>query len=265
MKRKPNCYFDIETEKLIVEDYKNGVGGATVLQQKYQAPSVSTIYQILKAYNVPRRNLSEARRITLNYTLNEDAFTDFSDKETCYWLGVMYTDGYISKTKYTNRFGISVQASDKEWLLKFKKYLNYNGDVHQYEVSQGYKPGTQYARLCIGNNKIVENLEKIGVIEHKTKLINSLPKVNCLDDFIRGVVDGDGSLRKSAPDLRICGNYNFLKEIGDYLGYEYKIYPDKSIFDLCYNRENSRILEKRLYENAIVYLDRKYQIAKRSF
>lgn len=105
-------------------------------------------------------------------------FTNYDDAETCYWLGVMYTDGYICKTnKYTNYFGISVQESNEKWLNKFKLYLKYNGDIHHYKVGKtGYKPGSPYVRLHIGNNKIVENLEKLGVVEHKTKIIDSIPK-----------------------------------------------------------------------------------------
>ena len=180
----------------------------------------------------------------------------------------MYTDGFLSKTnKYTNYFGISVKESDKEWLEKFKKYLKYTGEIHHYKVGEtGYKPNSPYVRLQIGNNNIVKNLEKLGVVEHKTKIINSIPKeILYKDDFIRGVVDGDGSLRKDYPNLRICGNYNFLVDIGNYLQYPYKIYNDKSIYDLVYNVEYSRILEKRLYQYAPVYLKRKYEIAKRSF
>ena len=267
MKRNSQCYFDIDTEKLICQDYIDGLGGATFLKNKYGANTVSTIYNILKAYNIPRRNLSEARRIACNYSVNENSFSDLDDRETCYWLGVMYTDGYISKAgPYTNTFGISVQASDAEWLEKLKKYLNYSGELHYYKVGRtGYKPGSPYVRLQVGNNNIVENLEKAGVIEHKTKKISSIPKIKYIDDFIRGVIDGDGSLRKTSPNLRICGNKLFLEEIGKYLGLPYKIYPDKSIYDLCYGVNESRILEKRLYENAPVYLERKYQIAKRSF
>lgn len=90
-------------------------------------------------------------------------------------------------------------------------------------------------RLLIGNNKIVENLKKAGVVEHKTKIIDSLPPVKYMDDFIRGVIDGDGSLRKAYPNIRICGNKKFLSAIGNFLNLPYKIIPDKSIFDLTYN------------------------------
>lgn len=267
IKRCPLCQFDIEIEKQICQDYLNGEGGATYLKNKYKARSVSTIYQILKAYNIERRNLSEARRTALKYSVDETSFTNYSDPETCYWIGVMYTDGFLTKTNlYTNYFGLSVQEKDNEWLDKFKKYLKYTGEIHHYKVSAGYKPGAPYVRLCVGNNQIVKNLEQVGVVEHKTKIINHIPsQLLCMDDFIRGVIDGDGSLRKEYPNLRICGNYDFLIDIANYFGYPYKIYKDKSIYDLVYNAEESRILEKRLYKNACVYLDRKYNIAKRSF
>ena len=112
--------------------------------KKYAAKSVHTIYSILRAYNIPRRNLSEARRVALGYTLNENCFSPCSTPESCYWLGVMYTDGYISTSRlYTDYFGLGVQESDKEWLEKFKKFLHYNGKIHHYKVGDsGYKPGS---------------------------------------------------------------------------------------------------------------------------
>ena len=52
MKRNKQCFFDIEIEKQICEDYKNGEGGARYLAKKYGAKTETTIYSILKAYNV---------------------------------------------------------------------------------------------------------------------------------------------------------------------------------------------------------------------
>ena len=90
----------------------------------------------------------------------------------------MYSDGYITKSKYTNKFGISVNSKDKEWLEKFKLFLNYNGNINEYKVGDtGYKPGASYVRLLIGNNKIVSDLIKWGVIENKSKKINKIPDI----------------------------------------------------------------------------------------
>lgn len=114
----------------------------------------------------------------------------------------MYSDGYISKATYTNKFGISVAEKDREWLEKFRTFLGYNGNIGTYQVNEsGYKPGVKYVRLLIGNNKIVEDLIKLGVIEHKSKLLSSIPNIPYIDDFIRGYIDGDGSLRKDYPQF----------------------------------------------------------------
>lgn len=96
----------------------------------------STIKNILKAYNIKSRTLSEARRNFLNYTINENAFENINSPEQSYWLGVMYSDGYITKKEYTNSFGISVAEKDKEWLVKFKEFLNYNGEIKSYKTSE---------------------------------------------------------------------------------------------------------------------------------
>lgn len=130
----------------------------------------------------------------------------------------MYSDGYISHNPYTNKFGISVSKKDEEWLQKFKDFLQYNGTINTYQVTEtGYKPGTEYVRLLVGNNEIIHDLELLGVVEHKSKLLSQLPEIPFLDDFIRGYIDGDGSLRKDYPCFQISGTQSFLQSIADYL------------------------------------------------
>lgn len=263
-KRFSYCKFTIAQEKEIIDLYKQGYSMAKL--GKLWGCNPSTIKNILNAYGESGRTLSEARRNTLGYTISEDIFEEINTPEKAYWLGVMYSDGFITKTKYTNKFGISVAEKDKVWLEKFKQFLNYNGEIHNYKVNDsGYKPGTPYVRLLIGNNKIVADLEKWGVVEHKSKKLDRLPDIQFKEDFIRGYIDGDGSLRKDFPNIRICGTYDFLTDIANFLKLNYHIYQDKTIYSLAYNTKESAYLEKTLYQDAKYYLDRKYEIAKRSF
>lgn len=92
-----------------------------------------------------------------------------------------------------------------------------------------------------------------------------MPEINFLDDFIRGYIDGDGSLLKRLPSFQISGNKSFLEAIAKYFNLPYHLEPNKSIYSLRYNMRESRYLEKRLYKNANYYLQRKYDIAQRSF
>lgn len=259
-----NCKFSIEDELEIIDKYINENKSMKVLGKEYSCDP-STIMNILKRYNIKSRTLSEARRKNLNFTLNEDIFSDIDSPDKAYWLGVMYADGYIMETKYTNKFGISVKQSDKEWLEKFSTFLNY-GEVHEYrEGKTGYNPGAMYARLLIGSNKIVQDLVKWGVVPHKSKVLTDIPDIPFKLDFIRGYIDGDGSLGTAAPNIQISGTKELLLDIANYLDIPYKLYKDKSIYSLKYNRLCSSYLEKILYKDANYYLDRKYDIAKRSF
>ena len=113
----------------------------------------STIKNILNAYGVSGRSLSDARRNYLKYTRNENIFSKIDSPDKAYWLGVMYSDGYISKAQYTNKFGIAVAEKDEEWLEKFKEFLNYNGEIGHYLTGKtAYVPELPYVRLLIGNN-----------------------------------------------------------------------------------------------------------------
>ena len=263
-KRYSYCKFTIGQEKEIIKLYQDGY--SMVKLGKMYVCDPSTIKNILKAYNIPSRTLSEARRNTLGYSINEEAFKNIDDADSAYWLGVMYSDGFITKSgPYTNYFGLTVSEKDSEWLESFKAFLKYNGEVKHYISNTAFKENTPIAKLVIGNNKIVQNLENWGVIEHKTFKISCLPNIKFLDDFIRGYIDGDGSLLKRLPHITISGTGDFLESIANYFNLPYKIYSDKTIYSLQYNALQSRYLEKRLYKNAKYYLKRKYDIASRSF
>ena len=258
LKRNKNCRFTIEEEKEIIEKYLNGSGG-TILGKEYSC-SPDTIRNILKAHNIKRRSLKEARRTSID--LDEKAFEEITNPEQSYWVGFIYADGYLSKTnKYTNYFGISVAERDIDILHKFKSFLKYNGEIKHYTQTSGFSNNSKYVRLLIGSNKIVSDLEKYGVVQNKSLLIDSMPEIPFLNDFIRGVIDGDGSIRKSNGQLRISGNYNFLKEIGDYLKEPYNLRKDKTIYSLEFSLSSSRKILKKVYSNSTVYLERKYKLA----
>lgn len=266
MKRETSCKFTIEEEKTIIEEYQNGSSFAT-LGKKYTC-SPSTISNILRAYNIKARTPSEARRNYLKYEIDEAFFEEINTPEKAYWLGFMYADGYISKTNsYTNYFGLSLASRDIDALKKFKKALKTNAAIHNYISTTGFsEKETSYSRLLIGNNKIVADLEKWGVVEHKTFKITTLPEILFLDDFIRGYIDGDGSLVKRTKRLIISGGKEFLLNIAEYLNIPYAgLYEDKAIYNLQYRANETSYLENRLYNGACCYLDRKYNIAKRSF
>lgn len=228
--------------------------------------SNTTVQKILIKNGVPRRSLSEARRNVTKSLIDENVFDSIDSRDKCYWLGVMYSDGYISKTnKYTHFFGLTAKASDIEWIEKFRKFLKSNANIGIYKVAAGYNLNSTYARLLIGNNKIVSDLERNGVLEHKSLKELHVPCVPYIDDFVRGYIDGNGSINKETGVIIISGGYTFLNELQEAINVQGKLYKDKSIYGLHFNYGESRKLCNRLYSNANYYLNRKYVLASKYF
>lgn len=91
-----------------------------------------------------------------------------------------------------------MSSVDKLHLEKFKKAINYTGEVKSYTKKSGYKDSTECSVIIISSNKLAEDLIKDGCIEHKTKILvypdkNIVPK-ELERHFIRGLIDGDGAL-----------------------------------------------------------------------
>lgn len=258
-KRGKQCKFTIDEEQQIIKEYQEGTG-STSLAKKYNT-SANTICKILQAYNIKRRTYKEARNTHIKININSFK-KEFESPEMAYWLGVMYSDGYLSCTRmYTNSFGIAVQESDKEWLEQFKNYLGYNGKIRIYTQVHGYNIGGQYARLIVGNNEIVQDLKKWGVQEHKSLKPVHFPDTKYPLHFIYGYIDGNGSIHKKNGTLFISGQKAILQDIADYLQLPYHIYDDKTIGNLVFTVLGSKEIYKKILSlNSKYYLKRKREL-----
>lgn len=81
-KRYPYCKFTIAEEKEIIKLYQEGNSLAKVGKRFKCDPT--TVKNILKAYNIQTRNLSQARRNYLNYTINENCFANIDNPDSAY-------------------------------------------------------------------------------------------------------------------------------------------------------------------------------------
>ena len=81
-KRYSYCKFTIAEEKEIIKLYQEGNSLAKVGRHFKCDPT--TVKNILKAYNIQTRNLSQARRNYLNYTINENCFANIDNPDSAY-------------------------------------------------------------------------------------------------------------------------------------------------------------------------------------
>jgi len=167
---------------LIVNRYNSGEAYTKIAKSINKSPSF--VKRILLKNNITIRNLSQSHEI---YFFDKAFFKTIDTQEKAYILGFLYADGNICK----NIMQICLHKKDLEILNFIKDQLKSN---HKIVNDRGY------VRFRIGNEELVKDLFKLGLVKRKTFTLkfpeeNILPK-KFINHFIRGYFDGDGCIKK---------------------------------------------------------------------
>jgi DNA-binding Lrp family transcriptional regulator len=232
-------------------------------------------------YNIKRQTLSE-RFKKWGYEivnqqnrcrLNEKAFDNIDSEEQFYWLGFIYADGNISHEG--NRIEVRLSIKDKDHLEKFKNFLNLTTEIRT-GICNGN--GNGFCHLSVRNKHMWKTLNRLGCTPRKSLTLQfpSLSlfkrKENILH-FIRGYVDGDGCLTtylnhpktSIRTELSLVGTESFLKSVNKlfknvgYIKNKSSENWDNEAYNLSFSDVPSRKIARYLYENATIYLNRKYE------
>lgn len=195
---------------------------------------------------------------------------DIIDSEyKAYWLGFLYADGYISSNH--KQVEVALKGDDYEHLVKFSKFLqdNRNSPVKLSRTILGGKEYTR-CRYIVGNEHFYNRLIDLGCVPKKSLILKFPDKSVFLSsrlimDFIRGYVDGDGSLSNTVSgrlQISIIGTIEFLESIKEIFPEFGNIYTDKrnpNVHEIVCSANNADSVAKQLYGSANIYLDRKYK------
>lgn len=267
-----------EKSQEIIKLYQEGYSSLKIA--KIYDTTYDTIIRILDKNNIPRRSNKINSR---QYNLNHNFFNSIDNEEKAYWLGFLYADGYLSFTIDDKRprkiVGLSLGIKDINHLNKFNTCLESTYSIKIYTntgfVKQGY-PATKYGRLCFTSDQLFDDLAKLGCIEHKTQTLKfpteeQVPQY-LLHHFLRGFMDGDGSIKITQPKdnkcikfgLDFCGTTEMLDGIQKFFNTQLKLskrHKNKTNnYSLSYSG-NQSVYKKllMLYKDATIYLDRKYE------
>lgn len=212
------------------------------------------------------------------YQFNRRYFQNIDSADKAYWLGFIWADGCITKVDATNsgELSIELQVTDIMHLKKFNKCLDGNLQVKTRIRSNCFKG--QYADreyetafIRVHSIDMVNDLEALGCSSAKSSIIG-MPKISdeFMWDFIRGYFDGDGCVRYADPrypnEIR-CDFTSVAEDLTNNLRawlYENNvlthIFHDRNKLRLTTSgTENAIKLLSNMYDNATIYLDRKYQ------
>ena len=140
----------------------------------------------LKKSGIPFvRDYSTVRRSRLGrYNINEDYFENINTEGKAYFLGLMYSDGSVSKNQFY------IKLKDEDVIQQFKQELKTEAPIRRIEF-----PWSAYI-LEVSCQKLCNHLIKQGCVPNKTRVIQ-VPKLreDLYRHFIRGFFDGDGCLQ----------------------------------------------------------------------
>ena len=240
--------------------------------------SRTAVYKKLKKFGIKQRSKSEARleaqkqgKLPQQYfEINEDFFSTWSSG-MAYVLGLLFTDGCVSKTK-GGSYSVSLSLIDKDLLEKVRDAM---GSKHPIK---SYKPQKNLYHFSFARVKLMNDLLRLGLTKNKSLTIKfpSVPD-DYLRDFIRGVFDGDGSVyferRSKKCTLRTSfnsGSKEFIEKLEDYLmrlgmpkrrKISQQVTKNGIYYSFRYGHKDSEKLFAILYKNIEngLFLERKYR------
>lgn len=258
---KSNAGFDFwDNEKeQVLNLYINKELSANEISKIYGCNG-TTILRQLKRWNIKTRKRSNAK-----YKVDNNFFSNIDNEEKAYWLGLLFADGHVSKDGV-----LMLCMKDLDIIEKFKKSLKSEHPIKYDKYNNPY--------INIRCKQICEDLRKIGFNNRKSyevdfnKILSYVPN-NLLHHFVRGMFDGDGSIKVYRYEYLNKPQYHFgytgLKEvcefIQDFLNFNNKIIKEGEVTYTCKTRNLNKIKEiyYKLYEDAHIYLNRKYETFKK--
>lgn len=204
-----------------------------------------------------------------------------------YIIGLLATDGNLSK----DGRHITMRSSDKDLLETFKGCLELKDKIAQ-SVNDGYAKKPSF-RIQFSNAKFYHWLHRIGLFPAKTYTLGRIKIPNkYFRDFLRGHLDGDGSIVTyidkykyykgrnytnqrvyvkfiSASEIHIKWLHESIKKLSKIQGSlqcNIRVKPKVSIWEIKFSKKDSMELLKWIYyQPNLPCLERKRILAMKIF
>lgn len=196
-------------------------------------------------------------------------FFDVWSEELAYVIGFFLADGDITDPNKHKRYAVRINSTDKDIIDKIVCISGYTGSVSEYRKTSLNK--TIY-RITFSGYKIWKFFNSLGFDNKKSKTA-VFPKdipICLMNHFIRGIFDGDGSIRLKHtmyPTMDITGTKPVVSSIGSIFecySELFKCKNAKNTWRIVYHAENALSFLRYLYNNSTIYMQRKYLLYKKA-
>lgn len=178
----------------IIEKYKSGKTSYE-LAKDYNYKTHKSITDILIKNGIEIRNSAEIQRNKRNY--KGLSFKYLDSKVKAYYIGLLLTDGYVSKNK------VGIDLIDEDTICFLSKEFN----VNYIKLKKKEQNRQDMYRLTIYGNEYLEDLYRFGIFKRKTFttkgcVLNKTEEI-FIPYIIRGIIDGDGWIRRDGKEFFI--------------------------------------------------------------
>lgn len=235
-----------------------------------------SLNSLSKRFNTTKSFLSKQLK-SLGYQVNntqtqinfdDTVFDSIDTEEKAYWLGFIWADGNIKTTyKTCYRLTINLKLEDLEHLEKFNEFTKHT--KYNIKIDKIKNVCSWYA--C--SKHLWETLNNYGCTPKKSLTLkfpdeSIFKSKDLIRHFIRGYFDGDGCISyeryKNGIVMRcsLLGTMDFVDGIKQYTKLENILvqlrHSKNDYFNLKLTNNESKYFASLIYDNAVIYLNRKY-------
>jgi len=206
-----------------------------------------------------RKRRRTMKDVHTKYEVDETVFDNINE-ESAYWIGMLISDGHVDERSFR------LTQNDIDHLNKFRKFMKTDIPISFYD---------QTPSVRVYRKRLAEKLHEYGLNKSNKTYSAAVNYLMFNRHFWRGVIDGDGSImntNRTTPEIRLLGPRDLLRQFAIFVK---TIFPNEPVPRIV-KRKNENIyrvsiygyraleLMKILYEDANVYLDRKYERAMKA-
>lgn len=208
-KKQKNQYkqsYITRKDESVIENLYNEGFSVKKIANMYGYKSKKSIIDKLEKRSVSRRHCGEVAKNSRKY--KDFRFDILDDFNKAYFLGLLITDGYVNE----DRNYIQLDLTDKDVIEYLSEYINC--DYISIKPKNNVQK-TKY-RITLYGEEFVNQARRYGLNNDKTYSysgFNVLPsEMKFIPDLIRGIIDGDGWIRKDGEEFFICSaSMDFIK------------------------------------------------------
>lgn len=226
------------------------------------------------------------KRSKKNENFVDDYFKNIDTEEKAYFLGLIYSDGNVREHNGGHFLNLELLREDRYILEKLANELKCGNKIQDRDRITPFGESRTSSFTSCSSEKMFDNLQTFNIVPDKSHEASSFKNVeklipeNLIRHFLRGLIDGDGTISKRFSTtqnsiaiyqntIEFCNDFDKLLRISmndDSLFENIIVNKKNGVYNLRYRRIKDVIkICNHLYNDASVYLERKYKLAQLYF